>query len=103
VYNHVHQYLAETGDGGFAAWQHALDVVESLHPAHVVAGHKDATRADDPATITDTRRYLDDGAELLASGPSRREFFGRMLERYPDRVNPTMIWLSARRLLQDGA
>jgi glyoxylase-like metal-dependent hydrolase (beta-lactamase superfamily II) len=102
VYNNVHQYLAETGDGGFAAWWGALDVVESLHPAQVVAGHKDAARADDPATIAETRRYLDDSERLLAAGPGRREFFDQMLERYPGRVNPYTLWLSARRLLPSG-
>jgi hypothetical protein len=102
VYNDVHQYLAETGDGGFAAWHRALDVVESLRPARVVAGHKDQDRDDIPATIAATRAYLDDAARLLATGPSREEFFTRMLQAYPERINPYTVWLSARRLLPGG-
>jgi glyoxylase-like metal-dependent hydrolase (beta-lactamase superfamily II) len=101
VYNNVHQYLAETGNGGWAGWHHALDIVEALRPAHVVAGHKDAARDDGPENIDQTRRYLDDAARLLEPGPSRTEFFDQMLALYPERVNPYTVWLSARRLLAE--
>jgi hypothetical protein len=100
VYNNVHQYLAETPDGGLAGWHRALDVVESLHPVAVVAGHKDPSRDDSPADIGQTREYLDAAAELLATKPTRAEFYARMLQRYPDRVNPYTVWLSASRLLK---
>jgi glyoxylase-like metal-dependent hydrolase (beta-lactamase superfamily II) len=101
VYNNVHQYLAETTDGGMQGWHDALDVVESLHPVNVVAGHKDRTRDDAPANIAETRTYLDDAARLLAAQPTRAEFFDRMLRQYPQRVNPYTVWLSASRLLKD--
>ena len=101
VYNNVHQYLAEGTDGGLAAWHHALDIVESLHPANVVAGHKDKTRDDAPANIAQTHRYLDEAARLLVAGPTRAEYFAQMLQRYPERVNPYIVWLTARRLLAD--
>jgi glyoxylase-like metal-dependent hydrolase (beta-lactamase superfamily II) len=101
VYNNVHQYLAEGRDGGLEGWHRALDVVESLRPARVVAGHKDAIRDDSPANITETRRYLDDAARLLATRPSRTGFFAQMLELYPQRVNPYTVWLTASRLLDD--
>jgi L-ascorbate metabolism protein UlaG (beta-lactamase superfamily) len=101
VYNHVHQYLAETPHGGFEGWHRALDIVEKLRPAHVVAGHKDATGDDSPAHIAATRRYLDDAAKLLAAEPSREEFFAKTLAMYPDGVNPFTVWLNATRLLSD--
>lgn len=101
VYNNVHQYLAETPGGGLEGWHRALDIVESLHPAHVVAGHKDAVRDDAPANIAETRQYLDDAARLLATQPTRAEFFSAMLTMYPERVNPYTVWLSASRLLDD--
>jgi glyoxylase-like metal-dependent hydrolase (beta-lactamase superfamily II) len=101
VYNNVHQYLAETPDGGMEGWHRALDIVDSLRPAHVVAGHKDAARDDAPVNVAETRRYLDDAAQLLATGPTRAEFFSAMLTIYPERVNPYTVWLSASRLLGD--
>lgn len=101
VYNHVHQYLAETPHGGLEGWHRALDIVEALRPAHVVAGHKDVSRDDSPAHIAATRRYLDDSARLLATQPSRAEFFAKTLAMYPDRINPFTVWLNATRLLSD--
>jgi glyoxylase-like metal-dependent hydrolase (beta-lactamase superfamily II) len=101
VYNNVHQYLAETPDGGMEGWHRALDVVASLRPAAVVAGHKDPSRDDSPANLDQTRRYLDEAAELLATQPARGEFYDRMLRQYPGRVNPYTVWLSAARLLKD--
>jgi hypothetical protein len=76
--------------------------VESLRPAHVVAGHKDQARDDVPAAIAGTRRYLDDAARLLAAGPSREEFFFQVLRLYPERINPYTVWLTAGRLLEDA-
>jgi glyoxylase-like metal-dependent hydrolase (beta-lactamase superfamily II) len=102
VYNHVHQYLAETGDGGLEGWHRALDLVDALRPARVIAGHKDASRPDEPASIGATRQYLDRAARILAARPGREEFFFRMLREYPGWVNPYTVWLSARRLLPAG-
>ena len=101
VYNNVHQYLVETPNGGLEGWHRALDIVDSLRPAHVVAGHKDAARDDAPANVAETRRYLDDAARLLATQPTRAEFFSAMLAMYPERVNPFMAWRSASGLLSD--
>ncbi|WP_228561745.1 MBL fold metallo-hydrolase [Catenulispora rubra] len=101
VYNNVHQYLAETPDGGLEAWHRALDLVAALEPRHVVAGHKDARRPDAVSDIDETHRYLDATSTLLENKPTRAEFFARVLELYPDRINPYIVWLSAGRLLAD--
>jgi glyoxylase-like metal-dependent hydrolase (beta-lactamase superfamily II) len=90
VDNNVHLYLAEAADGGAAAWHDALD--------RVVAGHKDATRPDDPADIDETRRCIDEAMRILESSDTRLEFFTRIVERFPGRVNPTTTWLSASHL-----
>ena len=102
IYNNVHQFLAESAGGGLDAWLRAVDTVEALRPRHVVAGHKDDRRPDDPVTVTETRTYLEAAGELLATGPSRRGYLDGMLARFPDRLNPTIAWLSALRLLPDG-
>jgi hypothetical protein len=79
----------------------ALDTVAGLRPRSVVAGHKDARRPDAPSDIDETRRYLETTARLLDGEPTRREFFSSVLGRYPGRVNPYTVWLSALRLLRD--
>ena len=68
VYNGVHQMLLETPGGGFESWLAALDIVESLNPRAVVAGHKNRDLPDDPAIIEQTRQYLRD-----AQKTARRE------------------------------
>ena len=92
VYNGAHQYLAESGGGGLRAWMKALDVVAALRPRHVVAGHKNKALPDDPKAIAETRRYLEDAERLIASSRTAREFYDAMIQRYPDRVNPSALW-----------
>ena len=102
VYTNVHQYLAESSGGGLEAWLHALDIVEALHPTRVVAGHKDKTREDDPSNISATRKYLNDAKGLLATNPTQVQFFAQMMKLYPQRLNPSILWISAQALLRDG-
>ncbi|MCM6776377.1 MBL fold metallo-hydrolase [Nocardia sp. CDC159] len=99
AYNGVHQYLAEGGNGGLEAWLLAIDTIAALEPRIVVAGHKNKALPDDPTALDDTRRYLRDAIGLLADKPGPREFFDSMLARYPDRLNPGTVWLSANLLL----
>ena len=99
IYNNVHQFVGESADGGLDAWLAAVDVVESLKPRFVVAGHKDATRGDDPSIIDETRQYLLAVQDILNEKPTRVEFYDRVLARFPERINPTTVWLSGFRLI----
>jgi len=99
AYNGVHQYLLEGGNDGLRQWLDALDKVAALAPRTVVAGHKNRELPDDPAVIAETRRYLVDVLEILATGPTARELYDRMLERHPDRLNPGPLWYGALGLL----
>jgi glyoxylase-like metal-dependent hydrolase (beta-lactamase superfamily II) len=99
VYNGVHQYLLESGHGGFKAWLRALNKVAALHPRTVIAGHKNKNLTDDPKTITETRNYLLDAQRRLAGTPSPDEFFNHMIRLYPDRLNVGPVWYSALALL----
>jgi glyoxylase-like metal-dependent hydrolase (beta-lactamase superfamily II) len=101
VFNNVHQYLGQSSGGGLDAWLHALDIVEALHPTKVVSGHKDKTREDDPSNIAATRKYLNDAKGLLAANPTQVQFFSQMMKLYPERLNPSILWLSAQALLRE--
>jgi hypothetical protein len=35
LYNGVHKYLSESGNGGRDAWRKAIDIVEALRPSEV--------------------------------------------------------------------
>jgi len=103
VYNGVHQYLAEAANGGLRAWMQALDIVSALRPLHVIAGHKNKELQDDPRTIDETRRYLEDAERLISSSRTAREFYDGMLKLYPNRVNPGALWFwGAKALFPEG-
>jgi glyoxylase-like metal-dependent hydrolase (beta-lactamase superfamily II) len=99
VYNGVHQYFLEGGDGGLQEWLKALDRVEELEPKAIVAGHKNRDLPDNPVTLDQTRQYLRDVIRLLDDKPSAREFFDQVVQLYPDRLNPGPVWYGALGLL----
>ena len=100
IYNGVHQYLAESADGGRDAWRRAIDTVEALNPRWIVAGHKNKALDDDATrTIAETRRYLDDVDAVLPKAETALDFFHLMLDLHPDRLNPGALWGGAKALL----
>ncbi|MEU9175189.1 hypothetical protein AB0D34_46890 [Streptomyces sp. NPDC048420] len=81
------------------SWLAALDVLDSLGPRFVVAGHKNRDLPDDPAIIDETRQYLRDAQRLLAEKPTPQQFFDEITARYPDRLNIGPVWYGAHGLL----
>ncbi|WP_326570215.1 MBL fold metallo-hydrolase [Actinacidiphila glaucinigra] len=93
IYNGVHQFLVEAGQGGLDAWRRAIGIVEDLKPRRIVAGHKNKGLDDDATrSIHETRQYLDTAAELLLQHDSALGFFNAMLQRFPERLNPGALW-----------
>ena len=95
VYNGVHPYLVESNKQTRLEWIAALDKIEALKPLAVIAGHKAPENDDDPKIIEETRKYIRDFIRLNESTKTARELYDRMLELYPDRVNPGSLWGSA--------
>jgi glyoxylase-like metal-dependent hydrolase (beta-lactamase superfamily II) len=97
IYNGVHMYLAQTAIvGGFGPWRDAIDKVEALEPRHIVAGHQNKQLDDDAArTIAETRQYLDDAEELLRTEQTAVDFFNAKIERYPNHLGRTVLWVGA--------
>jgi glyoxylase-like metal-dependent hydrolase (beta-lactamase superfamily II) len=95
IYNGVHMYLAQSVlVGGFGPWRAAIDKVEALRPSHVVAGHQNKQLDDDAQrTIAETRQYLDDAEELLRTENTAVDFFNAKLERYPNHLGRTVLWV----------
>jgi glyoxylase-like metal-dependent hydrolase (beta-lactamase superfamily II) len=98
AYNDVHLYLAESSVEKRSEWVAALDVIESLGPRAVVAGHKRAGRPDDPGVIEETRQYIRDFDRLARSAATARELYEQVLAIYPNRVNAGVVWTSATAL-----
>ena len=63
----------------------------------VVASHKRPENDDDPGIIEQTRQYIRDFDRLAATTTSAQDLYKKMLELYPNRVNPGWaLWSSAR-------
>jgi glyoxylase-like metal-dependent hydrolase (beta-lactamase superfamily II) len=98
VYNDVHQYLRESSPEGRRAWIAALDTIDSLDPRAVIAGHQRAGRHDGPEIVEEARQYIRDFDRIVETAETARELYDQMLAIYPERVNPGMLWWSARTL-----
>jgi glyoxylase-like metal-dependent hydrolase (beta-lactamase superfamily II) len=96
AYNGVHLYLAESNPQTRREWIAALDKIESLNPRAVIAGHKRPGNDDNPKIIEETRQYIRDFDRVAGTTTTAQELYGKMVELYPDRVNPGALWLSAR-------
>jgi glyoxylase-like metal-dependent hydrolase (beta-lactamase superfamily II) len=96
AYNDVHLYLVESTSDQRQEWIAALDKIEALKPSAVVATHKRPENDDSPAIIEQTRKYIRDFDRLAKTTTSGQELYDKMLELYPNRVNPGWaLWSSA--------
>jgi glyoxylase-like metal-dependent hydrolase (beta-lactamase superfamily II) len=96
VYNDTHPYLSECDEEARDEWLHALDIIESLNPKAVVAGHGVLDPDSSPRHIDGTRRYIQDFNATIATTKTSLEFYEKMLSLYPNRVNPGSLWAAAK-------
>lgn len=55
-----------------------------------------------PRIIEETRQYIRNFDRVAETTTTARELYGQMLELYQDRVNPGLLWASARAHAWDG-
>ena len=96
VYNNTHPYLAECDEKARGEWLSALEKIEVLHPQAVVAGHGVLNPDSSPRHIQETRRYLQDFNDAVASTSTPLELYEKMLALHPNRVNPGSLWAAAK-------
>jgi glyoxylase-like metal-dependent hydrolase (beta-lactamase superfamily II) len=101
AYSDVHLYLVESNAKSRREWTSALDKIESLNPDAVIASHKRPGNDDNPMIIEQTRQYIRDFDRLVETTTTAQELYDKMLELYPNRVNPGWaLWSSARAVKQ---
>jgi glyoxylase-like metal-dependent hydrolase (beta-lactamase superfamily II) len=101
AYNDVHLYLVESNVKTRREWISALDKIESLNPHAVIASHKRPGNEDNPRIIEETRQYIRDFDRIAEMTTTAQELYEKMLELYPNRVNPGWaLWSSARAVKQ---
>ena len=101
AYNDVHLYLVESNAKTRREWITALDKIEALNPRAVIAAHKRPGNDDDPRIIEETRQYIRDFDHIAEITTTAQELYDKMLELYPNRINPGWaLWSSARAVKQ---
>ena len=98
VYNNTHPYLAECDEKARGEWLRALDKIEALHPNAVVAGHGVLDPDSSPRHIGETRAYIRDFNQAVASTSTAMDLYRKMLALHPNRVNPGSLWATAQAL-----
>ena len=88
LYNDVHLHLGESDAEGRKEWIAALDMIGSLKPVAVIAGHKRPGAPDTPNNIEATRKYIRDFDRIASQTKTALELYNEMLAIYPERVNP---------------
>lgn len=98
VYNEIHPMLALSTPDEWEEWIAAIDVVESLKPITVVAGHKRPDSNDRAAQrmLDGTRQYIRDFAAALHSSTDADTIIDAMTAQYPRYGNLWTLQLSAR-------
>ena len=92
-YNDMHQWLAESPtEESRNSWIAALESIASLKPATVIAGHKRPGAVDGINNVFATIAYIRAFGEIKAKSKNAEGLYQGMIERYPHRVNPLILW-----------
>jgi len=96
-YNELHQWLAEAVDEPRRnAWIAALEKIASLKPATVIASHKRPGAVDGINNVYSTIGYIKAFGECKAESRDTAELYHKMLARYPQRINPIILWVGCQ-------
>jgi glyoxylase-like metal-dependent hydrolase (beta-lactamase superfamily II) len=97
VYNNIHMWLWNSTPDSRKTWLSSLDAIAALQPSTIITGHKDPEAPDDDATrvLDQSRRYIEDFEQALATSGTPRELFEEMLAKYPTYGNRYTLFLAA--------
>jgi glyoxylase-like metal-dependent hydrolase (beta-lactamase superfamily II) len=97
LYNNVHMWLWNSTPDSRAAWLASMDAVASLNPETIITGHKDPDAPDDDARriLDQSRNYLDDFDNAVASADTAPEVIETMMAKYSSYGNPFTLFAAA--------
>lgn len=99
AFQDVHVYLEDSTPEGREAWRAALQRLEAMNPAIVVAGHKrDPASADSPEVLSETQSYLEVFDRRARESANAATLEAAMLRDYPDLAYPLFLTVSSRSL-----
>jgi glyoxylase-like metal-dependent hydrolase (beta-lactamase superfamily II) len=97
AYNNIHMWLRNSTPESRKTWLTSLDAVGALQPTTIITGHRDPDAPDDDATrvLDQSRRYIEDFDQAVASARTPAEVNDVMLTKYPDCGNRYTLFLAA--------
>ncbi|QTI71292.1 MBL fold metallo-hydrolase [Gordonia polyisoprenivorans] len=97
IYNEIHPMLGLSTPEQWNDWLATIDLVESLEPRMIVAGHR-RPDGDDYAVadmITETRSYIEDFAAECSVAADADALIEKMVSKYPTHGNRWTLEFSA--------
>ena len=97
IYNEIHPMLGLSDPDEWKDWLETVDLVESLAPTTIVAGHR-RPDGDDRAVetmIRQTRSYIRDFASTFDAATSPEQIVDAMVAKYPHHGNVWTLQFSA--------
>ena len=97
AYNNIHMWLRNSTPDSRQAWLASLDAVAALKPSTIITGHKDPDAPDDNATrvLDQSRRYIEDFDQTVATSSTPHEVMDVMLAKYPTYGNRYTLFAAA--------
>ena len=97
VYNEIHPMLGLSTPEEWQHWLGTVDLVESLQPKMIVAGHRrpDGDDHDVSTMLAETRSYIRDFAAAFEEAKTVEELVGTMIGKYPNHGNIWTLMFSA--------
>jgi glyoxylase-like metal-dependent hydrolase (beta-lactamase superfamily II) len=95
AYNGVFPWTRETNKAQRQEWIKTINTIQALHPAVVVAGHKNPALKDDPAILAFMKDYLAFYDEALATSGTAEELETKIKNRFPGLGVPMILQLAA--------
>ncbi|KAL6233246.1 hypothetical protein BDW75DRAFT_215662 [Aspergillus navahoensis] len=96
VYGNTHPFMGESGTvESRLAWITALDKLAALNCKVVVGGHSDPNSSFGPDAISETKTYFETFNRVVEESKTAEEVYSRMMELYPERLNPGSLWAGA--------
>jgi glyoxylase-like metal-dependent hydrolase (beta-lactamase superfamily II) len=103
IYNEIHPMLGLSTPEEWRDWLETVDLVESLNPRMIVAGHR-RPDGDDYAVetmIAQTRSYIHDFADAYEVAKDMEDLVNIMVAKYPNHGNLWSLQFSAASALQN--